>query len=42
LIWLTILEAGGFRPGDNFLVDGVRHVMIFNLLKQLGAPSVAF
>jgi len=37
----AVLTAGGFRPGDDFVVDGVRHVSIFELLVKLGAPSEA-
>lgn len=37
----SVLIAGNFKPGDNFLIDGVRHVDIFRILKRLGAPSIA-
>lgn len=37
----AVLTAGGFRPSDDFVVDGVRHVSIFDLLVKLGAPSEA-
>jgi cytidylate kinase len=36
-----VLSAGGFRPGDNFLVDGVRHADIQRMLAVLASPSVA-
>jgi dephospho-CoA kinase len=36
-----VLQDGGFRPGDDFLIDGVRHVDIFRILTHLAAPSVA-
>lgn len=34
-----VLAAGGFRPGDDFIVDGVRHAGIFDILGRVGAPS---
>lgn len=36
-----VLAAGLFRPGDDFVIDGIRHVNIFEILKQVGLPSVA-
>ncbi len=36
-----VLAAGGFKPGDNFLVDGVRHVSIFDILVAVSKPSHA-
>lgn len=34
-----VLSAGGFQPGDNFVIDGIRHVSIFEILKQVSLPS---
>jgi hypothetical protein len=34
-----VLTAGGFKPGDNFVVDGVRHVSIFDLLSAESKPT---
>lgn len=36
-----VLDAGGFVPGDDFVVDGIRHVRIFEILTSIGAPSQA-
>lgn len=36
-----VLAAGGFQPGDNFVIDGIRHVSIFEHLSQVSAPSDA-
>lgn len=36
-----VLTAGGFRPGDDFVIDGVRHVSIFDILVTVSAPSNA-
>ncbi|UUP17874.1 hypothetical protein [Nitratireductor thuwali] len=36
-----VLDAGGFVPGDDFVVDGIRHVRIFDILTSIGAPSQA-
>lgn len=36
-----VLASGGFRPGDNFVIDGIRHVSIFEHLAQVGKPSDA-
>lgn len=35
----AVLTAGGFQPGCNFLLDGVRHVDIFRTLTGLALPS---
>jgi cytidylate kinase len=37
----AVLIAGGFQPGGNFLLDGVRHVDIFRALARLARPSSA-
>lgn len=36
-----VLAAAGFQPGDNFVIDGIRHVSIFEHLAQVSAPSEA-
>jgi hypothetical protein len=36
-----VLTAGGFKPGDNFIVDGVRHVSIFDILVAESKPTYA-
>ena len=36
-----VLSAGGFMPGDDFVVDGVRHVRIFEILAEVSTPSQA-
>lgn len=36
-----VLVAGGFQPGDDFVIDGIRHVAIFEILAALGDPSQA-
>lgn len=36
-----VLTAGGFQPGDDFIIDGIRHVSIFEILKQVASPSVS-
>lgn len=36
-----VLNAGGFMPGDDFVIDGVRHVRIFRILAAVSAPSQA-
>ncbi len=36
-----VLVFGGFQPGENFVVDGIRHVRIFEELVALSAPSQA-
>lgn len=38
---LDVLNSGGFVPGDNFVVDGIRHAHIFNELASIAAPSQA-
>jgi dephospho-CoA kinase len=35
----SVLEAGGFMPGDNLLIDGVRHTSIYRILVRVAAPS---
>jgi hypothetical protein len=37
-----VLCSGGFRPGDNLLIDGVRHVDIQTLIAKLVQPSRTF
>lgn len=37
----AVLAHGGFAPGDNFLIDGIRHVAIFEHLRDVADPSVA-
>ncbi|WP_316226309.1 AAA family ATPase [Bradyrhizobium sp. SZCCHNS3052] len=34
-----VLAASGFQPGDNFVIDGVRHVAILEILAKLSKPS---
>jgi dephospho-CoA kinase len=36
-----VLSAGGFMPGDDFVIDGVRHVSIFEVLAKVSVPSQA-
>ena len=36
-----VLAAGGYSPGDNFIVDGIRHVRIFEILARVSHPSKA-
>jgi len=36
-----VLSSAGFRPGDDFVVDGIRHVTIFEILAVVGRPSNA-
>lgn len=36
-----VLTAGGFKPGDNFVIDGVRHVSIFDILVAVSKPTQA-
>ena len=31
-----VLAAGGFRAGDDFVIDGIRHVAIFEILAAVG------
>jgi hypothetical protein len=35
------MTDGGFKPGEDFLIDGVRHVAIFRILAHIAAPSTA-
>lgn len=35
----SVLAAGGFRAGDAFLIDGVRHVSIYRILAEIAFPS---
>lgn len=35
----AVLADGGFTPGDNFVIDGVRHIKIFGILARLAPPS---
>lgn len=36
-----VLAAGGFNAGDNFVIDGIRHVSIFDILTQVSKPTEA-
>jgi hypothetical protein len=36
-----VLLFGGFQPGDDFVIDGIRHVSIFELLARLSHPNEA-
>lgn len=36
-----VLAAGGFSPGASFVVDGIRHVDIFNVLTEVSEPASA-
>lgn len=36
-----VLAAAGFQPGDDFVIDGIRHVAIFEILAAVGKPSEA-
>lgn len=36
-----VLTSGGFRPGDDFVIDGIRHVEIFDILLTQAFPSTA-
>jgi cytidylate kinase len=36
-----VLAAGGFSPGDDFIIDGIRHVSIFESLARVSQPSEA-
>lgn len=36
-----LLAAAGFHPGDDFVIDGIRHVTIFEILAAVGKPSQA-
>ncbi len=35
----AVLNRGGFNPGDGFVIDGVRHVAIYDILAELAPPS---
>lgn len=34
-----VLRAGGFVPGEDFVIDGIRHASIFEILTEVSAPS---
>jgi len=34
-----VLAFGGYVAGDNFVVDGIRHLEIYDILASIGAPS---
>lgn len=36
-----VLAAGGFHPGADFVIDGVRHVRVFESLADVSTPSEA-
>lgn len=36
-----VLEYGGFKPGMNFIIDGVRHLNIYSILTRLAEPTKA-
>jgi cytidylate kinase len=36
-----VLAAAGFQPGDDFVIDGIRHVAIFRVLTAVAKPSEA-
>lgn len=36
-----VLAAAGFQPGDDFIIDGIRHIGIFEILETLSRPSRA-
>lgn len=36
-----VLTAGGFEPGADFVIDGIRHVRIFEILARVSLPSEA-
>jgi hypothetical protein len=36
-----VLASAGFQPGDDFVIDGIRHVVIFEILAAVGKPSQA-
>jgi hypothetical protein len=36
-----VLAGGGFLPGDDFVIDGIRHVDIFEILARISKPSQA-
>jgi cytidylate kinase len=36
-----VLAAAGFQPGDDFVIEGIRHVAIFETLVAVSKPSEA-
>lgn len=36
-----VLVTAGFQPGDDFVIDGIRHVTIFEVLAAVSKPSQA-
>jgi cytidylate kinase len=36
-----VLAAGGFQPGTDFVIDGIRHVSIFDILSKECVPTQA-
>lgn len=38
---LDVLSAGCFKAGDDFVIDGIRHVSIFDILARVSKPSEA-
>lgn len=36
-----VLASAGFQPGDDFVIDGIRHVGIFEILAAVSKPSEA-
>lgn len=36
-----VLAHGGFAPGTNFIIDGVRHLEIYSILSRLAEPTKA-
>lgn len=36
-----VLAFGGFQTGEDFVIDGIRHVSIFEILAALSMPSQA-
>ena len=37
----AVLALGGFMPGDDFVIDGIRHIEIFRNLARLALPSTS-
>ena len=37
----SVLDAGGFKLGDNLVIDGIRHSSIFLILEELVKPAFA-
>ena len=35
----AVLATGGFTPGDDFVIDGLRHIKILRVLAGLAIPS---